>query len=237
MKSKLLFAAAAMACLMGGASVHAATVFADVTGANTAFESATPSAGGSFIGNGKSMFSYLAPAGLPTNLLSMLTFSSSTTDTTVTTVAAGVTTYTLAGFGGSFKDIYEGATKVVDGVLLTHNVSVLLSGDITDGIITVSKQGATLFPGTFAGSISNYVSAYPIGFVDGGFDLTLTPRSPTGSGWHLDKYGNLETFSATAAGFFSAVPEPATWGVMLLGLVGLGAALRTGRRMAPVAPA
>jgi hypothetical protein len=226
MKLKLLLASAAAGLLMAGASANAATVFAQVTNGNTGFYTTTPSPGGYLIGNGHSVFSYLLP-GLPTGLSSMLTFSSSTTDSTVTSVSGGVTTYTLSGFGGSFTDIYEGLTKVVDGVLLTRGVTVLLSGDITDGVITVSKTGTAFNPGTFAGTVSNYVAAYPTGFANGSFGLTL---GLTGQGWHTDKFGNLETFHTLASGFFAGVPEPATWGMMLLGFVGVGAALRGGRR-------
>jgi hypothetical protein len=42
------------------------------------------------------------------------------------------------------------------------------------------------------------------------------------------------TYAFTAAGFASAVPEPSTWAMMLLGFAGLGfAAYRSRQRIAP----
>jgi hypothetical protein len=61
------------------------------------------------------------------------------------------------------------------------------------------------------------------GFPDGGgYNSLVSPDGQT-------RVQNLDGFAAL---HFAAVPEPATWGLMLLGFGGLGAALRTRRREA-----
>jgi hypothetical protein len=46
---------------------------------------------------------------------------------------------------------------------------------------------------------------------------------------HVDPQGFGFTYGVAATGFASAVPEPSTWAMMLLGFAGLGFAFRQSR--------
>lgn len=226
---KFAVVTASAAALLAAAGSAQAVTFASVSGANTAFvnETSGPYAGGGmFIGNGKSFLSFLM-AGLPTHLKSTLSFiNTGTTQGAAASTSGGLTTYTEAGFTGLFQDIYAGPTATIDGVHLVENVTDLLSGTISSGVLTGYSMGATQLPGTFDITIQNYSSPYAMGVPNGGADLNLALANPRGH-WAINTtYGNLQTAQFTASGGFIAVPEPAAWALMLLGVGGIGATLR-----------
>jgi hypothetical protein len=70
------------------------------------------------------------------------------------------------------------------------------------------------------------------------FGLTGIPNRSPNTGISVSG-GHLKNFTAqSASGSFDAqiaVPEPATWGLMLVGFGGMGALLRNRRRTAAVA--
>jgi hypothetical protein len=106
----------------------------------------------------------------------------------------------------------EGFDKVLFNDVAVAKVGgtgVTVSGDtITDTIPIASLKNVVLSPDQFA------ISLWPVATPPGGF-----------AGFSEFVPGN-GTFSAGA-------PEPATWGLMLIGLAGLGAVLRGGRRRQP----
>lgn len=172
-------------------------------------------------------------------------------------------TYTQTGVGaggvggdGVFNFAYAGPNNaVVDGFTLTTGES-LLSGTFNDAwiqgdggvggfAVTIGNAGSA----TFASNIYDLSKLQPgteeftlhLGNVDPNFGssnpntgcaktgLTITCSTPGTT--------SLNSFTAHAGGDFQygAVPEPATWGLMLVGFGGMGALLRSRRRMAAVA--
>ncbi len=86
-------------------------------------------------------------------------------------------------------------------------------------------------------SITNHLfDSYDLksAFASTGGDLSVAPGdiATVGGTLHFDSISSM-TFSAAVA----AVPEPATWSLMLMGLGGLGAAMRLGRSRKAVASA
>ena len=69
--------------------------------------------------------------------------------------------------------------------------------------------------------------------VQGGTQLTY--GNLTANTWYTFRYtANMATAGSISgnATFYPAVPEPATWGMMLLGFAGMGLAMRRRRRPA-----
>jgi hypothetical protein len=104
------------------------------------------------------------------------------------------------------------------------------------------------------GTFSATVATYPVSTVTllelltggtsttvGGTLLTSTPGTQltygnlTANTWYTFRYtANMSTGGSISgnAAFYPAVPEPATWGMMLLGFAGMGFAMRRRRRPA-----
>lgn len=116
--------------------------------------------------------------------------------------------------------------------------SVNGAGRSDTDLFTVLLNGSTLFSGNFAlggAGANNIISAIP--------GATITPN-PVGNGGFLTFSGTTalqtnntlrfqfaatdpsERFGVNAVNISSAVPEPTTWAMMLLGFFGIGAAMR-----------
>ncbi|HEY1880001.1 MAG TPA: PEP-CTERM sorting domain-containing protein [Caulobacteraceae bacterium] len=124
----------------------------------------------------------------------------------------GSGTFTTA--GGSSPFTITGITGTVDGNAIT----------------------ALLAPGVFAVndnilySPAPYLDLNGVSFVANGVDLNLFFLSGTVYGLENPTFTAIITsFTVTEA---AGSPEPATWAIMLTGLFGVGAALRTRRRPA-----
>lgn len=108
-----------------------------------------------------------------------------------------------------------------------------------DGLFTYSfASGATLF-GTYSGLLSN---AGTIGIIDNVQNFTVTGgtgRFTNASGSFLGT-GNIfftggpPSATLTISEAAIAVPEPATWGLMIAGFMVTGLAIRSRRRASPV---
>jgi hypothetical protein len=161
--------------------------------------------------------------------------------------AATLAVAAFAGAAGATSYVYVGSWAVADGPLWTTNPTVL-SGQQT---------AALLFGGTASEYAISTVDSNPlnINFMaheDGWGDTTYLSGAVSQS-YSLSSigggYNNYPSFSAyvfdhacgvyycdggggeSAINYaFVAVPEPATWAMMLVGVGGLGAAMRSQRR-------
>ena len=147
---------------------------------------------------------------------------------------------------GGFSFIYTGAAPlhVWDTTYLTG--ANLLSGDLGGFDLSGVKGGtsASAYGTTEVGDTVTFTSDF-LDFIYAGdedFTLKFTSATPALS---ATTGAALHTFSAKGAGRFgttwgprlTAVPEPATWALTILGLGGVGGALRTRRRRGHMAPA
>jgi hypothetical protein len=176
-------------------------------------------------------FSFLI-GGLPTNLPA--DFDLSATSTSATAVAFGVL-LAQPGITGSFHFTDDGPTQAIGGVLFTHGANLLsgsfdnafISGLVGGGVASLNAEVINTGPITFT---SDFIT---FGGGDEGISLAFNSVLP---GLHIAPDGLLASFNTSTTGNFSAdeatgrggggVPEPATWATMLVGLAGLGAALR-----------
>lgn len=67
-------------------------------------------------------------------------------------------------------------------------------------------------------------------------DAPFMPHGVGGGSFNIDRMDPLSGLSQIATGDFS-IPEPSTWAMMLVGLGGIGAAIRSGRRNRLIAAA
>jgi hypothetical protein len=135
---------------------------------------------------------------------------------------------------GTFSITYTGLSDLIVGATHYHTGANLLSGIFNlghiDGVGTFGAAGA----GTATGSLVNFTSDI-LGALTKGLPrdlvLNLTSITPALSAAPGQA---LKTFKANADGEFSeSVPEPATWAMLIVGLGGVGAAMRRRRGLAP----
>jgi hypothetical protein len=150
------------------------------------------------------------------------------------TSASAFGAYELATFDGSFSYSYVGPTVVTAGGHTINAGDNLLTGTFSKGIFSGSGSAASL--NASSSGVGNVVlSSSLLGFnptADEGLSLSFTSIVPP---TEVVPPGKLADFTAVSSGTFaaglSAVPEPATWALMLMGMGGLGAALRSRRTM------
>jgi hypothetical protein len=145
---------------------------------------------------------------------------------------------------GTFNFIYNGAPLTVNGHTYTAGAS-LLSGDFTgagivgqNGSSAGNANDATLSGGTitfhspFFAFDNTQQKSYSIEMTSIAFPLNAVP------GQSLDDFGAVSTGSfeaGIATGGNFGIPETATWAMMLIGVGGIGLALRRSRRgLAPI---
>ena len=141
------------------------------------------------------------------------------------------------GFAGTIQEDYYGKSpSIVDGVLLTHapgsaylgGGAVVLSANFLNGVVTVDKSTLN---GTFTASLSQLSTPFPTWLSPNGlYTANFHIYSVGGSkGMRIDPVGFIHSFSSLGSGQFFAVPEAPAWALMLIGVGGLGAALRRRR--------
>jgi hypothetical protein len=160
----------------------------------------------------------------------------STTITSSTTVdideidAASVTTPILANFtlsatnsgpatssGGEITQHYNGTFSITNGA--TNYLSGTFSDAVfgSGGALTLSASNPS--PTQSVTFTSNVIAPSLIAAFDRAMSLSLTDVSPSAA----VVLGTLRSFHSDVSGdFSSAVPEPSTWAMMLLGFAGLG---------------
>jgi hypothetical protein len=145
------------------------------------------------------------------------------------------------GLTGSFSFTYTGADFTIGSTTYSSGTN-LLSGTIGEASIAGAAGGTSggVSASTSTGSVISYASDV-LNFADGStydFALTLTQISQVLN--RPSSTSSLRDFDAASTGSFSAdpapttiggaVPEPATWGMMLIGFGVIGGALRARKR-------
>jgi hypothetical protein len=117
------------------------------------------------------------------------------------------------------------ATVSAGGADMVTGITGTVNGSLITGLNTFNGADNLLFP---AGT--TFLSTHGISFVTtSGQDINIFSFFPQGTPPSGNAYGELSANpSAFGVGTFtiSAVPEPSTWAMMLLGLIGLGFAFR-----------
>ena len=138
------------------------------------------------------------------------------------TAAAG--TYN-ANFGpvGSTGGIFQNLATVAGR---TYNIAFTLAGANSGPNSFLATFGGTTLRSTAnTGAFGNTVFSYAVAATGASSELRFTFQ-------HDPSYFTLDGVSVTAA---AAVPEPATWGLMILGFGAVGGAMRSRRRTTRVA--
>jgi hypothetical protein len=251
-----LLATAAVLALATAASAHAAVIaqFKPVTNdVDYSWVQDGTGTGGTFSSVGTNgpapgctncaavSFSFLDPAAAALAFLpATLQFTGDVAPGTPAEVnGAGV--WTQTGLDGSFNFTYYdstkalGSTQSIGGFTLVNGVTNLLSGVFSGGWIQGSGGSGSTNETTMNGGSATFTSAIlgPGHFSPGSeeFALNLLGVSPAFFASHGQ---SLRSFTANGGGNFSAVgvPEPAAWGLMILGFAGAGAMLRRRRALA-----
>jgi len=185
-------------------------------------------------------FSFLDPSLALLSSISAVFKVDATVSATPATNNSGL--LTQSGLTGTFSFIYAGPT--IDnfngsGITLFQN-SNLLSGVFGNATIEGSSGSGSANLAAVNGGTMTFTSDFlsptrlKAGTEEFAFNLlSTTPKFGKKTG------AALQGFSSNGGGNFSAdaVPEPATWGLMIVGFGGLGALARHNRRRAAVATA
>ena len=143
--------------------------------------------------------------------------------------------YVPAGFGNT------GGTTVAIGAGVEfgfNDGANLDTADFTANSLTISDQtfsSASPFFMTFFSSLSGFFDN--AAFVTNGFSgtLSVTGNTLTFAAPQFDSVGTRTSIISFAGGNPGAVPEPATWAMMLMGFGAMGVALRRRRKLTHIA--
>ncbi|MDB5422924.1 MAG: hypothetical protein JWQ29_340 [Phenylobacterium sp.] len=202
------------------------------------YTTATPT--GTAVGATNVHFSLIDPDADPALMFipAKFTFNATVASGNAAVFTSGPNTWTQANLNGSFSFIYTGASHTYGSTFVAHN-SNLLSGTFTDAWIQgAGGTGSTNLSVSNGGAFTSLTSDFePFFNLDAGSEefalnlLGVTPAFGANSG------KALKSFRANGGGNFSfeTVPEPATWGLMILGFGGIGAMIRRRRQGAAFA--
>jgi len=110
-----------------------------------------------------------------------------------------------------------------------YNVEMAVSFDLAPGMYWLMVQP---IGGDGRSYESNTAGANSVGVHTANLDYFNSPVTFGANFSNANNYGNFPTFSSGVEGTEGAVPEPATWAMMLVGFGGLGLAMRRQRRVA-----
>jgi hypothetical protein len=147
---------------------------------------------------------------------------------------AGISSHAATGAGVDLQQIIDSGT-----LTFTNDLGNLLTVTFTNGVLGGRNGGAYLRAGddSSIGASVTYTSDFEVPdfstLPDGtdNFVLGLTFNPPS-SNLGIGSNGQLASFNASTVGTFNtlAVPEPASWALMIVGFGGLGGLLRVKRR-------
>jgi hypothetical protein len=178
-------------------------------------------------------FMFLDPALAGLGFLpATFTIDATVADGNAATFNTASNTFTQNGLNGSFSLTFAGDDTTIDGIKLTKGEN-LLSGIFTGAWIQGFNGSGSINLSAGPGVTSVFSSALRdfSNTVDGseGFALNLSAN-----GFHATKDKSLDDLQGNGGGNFTAdsagVPEPATWGLMIVGFGGIGALMRSKRR-------
>ena len=161
---------------------------------------------------------------LPTNLYAALgvTFSSSDDGSTWGGIGAGDPgNWGVNGTNGTNFQGFNGEsyaeTLTFTSVMSLFQVDATRTGGSSNGVVTISAFLNGVAAGSTLATLGNINSWSTLSFAGGFNSLSI---AGTGSGFHPFALDNVRFTTA-------AVPEPATWGLMVLGFGMIGAAARS----------
>jgi hypothetical protein len=160
------------------------------------------------------------------------TFVPGTSNFTVSPGVGGTFTADIGNSGiaaGTFQDLFQFTlpTSGLGSGSISTSTSVLLSTTDTDFTsVLINGTAATLT--TLNGGITQFASATSVPITAGQLNTLTVNGLSRGNG----SYGGQISFTPN-----SAVPEPGTWAMMLLGFGGMGMAMRRRRRTSLIAQA
>jgi hypothetical protein len=146
-----------------------------------------------------------------------------------TTAVLDLDANTLSALGNKSPEKWEG---LAIGPKLANGKYVVLAGTDNDYSVTQSGTGTQYDVYMRFSDADPYAASIqcPIGSTTGCF---LTSNNATAATLTADYQllpGVLHSYTADIPGYVAAVPEPATWAVLLTGLLGVSAAARSRRR-------
>lgn len=183
-------------------------------------------------------FTNIGIGGLVTNVPATFTLNATTSSP-----ALNVGSFQQSGFSGSFSFTNNAAIQIGDTVYA--QASNLLTATFTNANVLVSRQGTngsfTSFnlPATFTSDFVDFG-----GLSNGEFAFSLSGISPILTA--PDFPDSLNSFAATSGGSFAsdpaptptatiaAVPEPATWAMLIAGFGMAGLGVRRAKRLAAI---
>lgn len=206
----------------------------------------TTSTGNSGPGAAKVKFSYLIPALTPfvTDVDALYTLNGTIAKNSP---IAAIGPFDQTGFSGTFSFLTTTAITVSGPGFITHTYAAgsnLLSGVFSGGTIVGNIGGtsgasfASGLSGTTISFTSDFLDFSHVNSLDRATSLTAT-RAPFSK--HLGANGALSSFRAVTGGQFSsdpvpivnftaAVPEPASWALMMVGFGLVGVSVRRRQR-------
>lgn len=158
---------------------------------------------------------------------------------------AATLNWTLSGVtfddGGTASGTFS--TDSNTGGVLSFNVSTT-AGSIQTSGFTYNSSTSYLFADNFFSSnsfilVSNafdrFVNFRFVNALTAGGTNALVPGAPTSGSWECSNCGNIREVTGGFATTLGAVPEPTTWGLLVLGFGAIGAGMRSRRRTVRIA--
>jgi len=120
---------------------------------------------------------------------------------------------------------FQASTSIISGPSIGLNSGYFTSAWNDGETLTVNGYSGANLVDTASFTISTETPSFEMFGWSGLTEITFTPSGGTPQGYN----GNGEYFAVDNLSLSGAVPEPAAWGMMLVGFFGLGGAMRAAR--------